>query len=269
MEKGFADQAKMTSALSNLMANYADSEGEEPSEGGSEGEEEGVASLADMPTRLEAPTKAPGTPYSSSAFASSNKSAPIKKAALVSYQDLSDEDQSPVPMDLEVDGDGNEREAEAEQKRLHNTEEFWEWQDVVKLPSEPSGHCSKELQEKIEVAWKNKEDQNRRIQGKKTFRNPSLYENLIIECNIDELGTNFPPHLNDAYLFGAESFYEELSKDTAWGTETEKALEQRLGYSPGSWDTDMEKDQEQRLSERDRIETVGTWDIEGMTRLGQ
>ena len=248
----FTDPAKMASALCSLMANYTDSEGEEPSEGGSE------ASLADIPTYSLAP-------------ASSNKSTPVKKAALVSYQDLSDEEQSPFPMesDAEVVGDWNERDAkEEEQKRIHNMEKFWE--GVVKLPPEPSGHCSKELQEKIEVAWKNKEDHNRIIQDKKTFRNPSLYENLIIENNIDELGSNFPTHLNDAYLFGAESFYEELSKDT----EMEKALEQRLGYSVGccdsAWDTDEEKSPEQRLTERHgKSDNARKWDIEGMPRLGQ
>ena len=37
----------MASALGNLMANYTDSEGEEMTEGGSEGEGEGNPSLAD------------------------------------------------------------------------------------------------------------------------------------------------------------------------------------------------------------------------------
>ena len=47
-------------------------------------------------------------------------------------------------------------------------------------------------QDKIETAWKKKCDQgvdyNRVIQNKKAFRNPSIYEKLIIHCNIDELG---------------------------------------------------------------------------------
>jgi len=55
--------------------------------------------------------------------------------------------------------------------------------------------CRRPLcQEKIEAAWKNKvergADYNRIIQGKKAFRNPSIYEKLIIHCNIDELGEN-------------------------------------------------------------------------------
>merc|ERR1712098_38898 len=123
--------------------------------------------------------------------------------------------------DAEVEGDGNEEEAEAEEARkkaeaekIHIMEELW--QEGVKLPPEPPGHCSKELQEKIEAAWKNKVEQgvdyNRVIQCKKAFRNPSIYEKLIIHCKIDELGTNFPPHLYDGHLFGKESYYDELAK---------------------------------------------------------
>merc|ERR1712032_524068 len=140
------------------MANYTDSEGEELAEGGSEGEGEGNPSLADRLSRLEAPTNATGTP-NSSASATSNKSTPVKKAALVSYHDpdagLSDEERSPVPMDLEsdaeADGEGNEEDTEAEEARknaeaekIHIMEELW--QEGVKLPPEPPGHCSKELQ---------------------------------------------------------------------------------------------------------------------------
>ena len=63
----------------------------------------------------------------------------------------------------------------------------------------------KELQEKIEVAWNKKVDHNKTIQGKRSFRNPSLHGNLVIENNIEELGTSLPPHLCDDHLFGKES----------------------------------------------------------------
>jgi len=77
----------------------------------------------------------------------------------VSYHDpdagLSDEDRSSVPMELEsdaeVEGEGNEEDAEAEEARkkaeaekIQIMEELW--QEGVKLPPEPQGHCSKELQ---------------------------------------------------------------------------------------------------------------------------
>merc|ERR1719219_2627623 len=129
------------------MANYTDSEGEELAEGGSEGEGEGNPSLADRLSRLEAPTNATGTP-NSSASATSNKSTPVKKAALVSYHDpdagLSDEERSPVPMDLESDAEAEQARKEAEAEKIHIMEELW--QEGVKLPPEPPGHCSKELQ---------------------------------------------------------------------------------------------------------------------------
>ena len=62
----------------------------------------------------------------------------------------------------------------------------------VKLPPEPSGQCSKELQEKFEELHRKKVEQgkdlNQIIMNKKAFRNPSIYEKLILHCSIDELG---------------------------------------------------------------------------------
>merc|ERR1719333_488970 len=55
-------------------------------------------------------------------------------------------------------------------------------------------------------------DYNKIIQTKKAFRNPSIYEKLILHCDIDEFGTNFPPELYDGHLFGKESYYDELAK---------------------------------------------------------
>eukprot|EP00092_Neocalanus_flemingeri_P097071 GFUD01123657.1.p1 GENE.GFUD01123657.1~~GFUD01123657.1.p1 ORF type:complete len:137 (+),score=34.63 GFUD01123657.1:163-573(+) len=55
-------------------------------------------------------------------------------------------------------------------------------------------------------------DYSSMISNKKGFRNPSIYEKLIHHCNIDELGTNFPPELYDGHLFGKESYYDELAK---------------------------------------------------------
>jgi len=53
---------------------------------------------------------------------------------------------------------------------------------------------------------------NQFIQGRKDFRNPSIYDKLIQYCNINELGTNFPPEIYDVSIYGPESFYEELAK---------------------------------------------------------
>lgn len=66
----------------------------------------------------------------------------------------------------------------------------------VKLPPEPEGKCSKELQDKfqkmLEGKIKGKLNMNEKIQTNKTFRNPSIYEKLISYLDIDEFGTNYP-----------------------------------------------------------------------------
>merc|ERR1712002_539942 len=85
----------------------------------------------------------------------------------------------------------NEDEELDEKERSHIMEELWE--GGVKLPPEPSGQCSKGLQEKFEELHRKKieqvKDLNQIIMNKKAFRNPSIYEKLILHCSIDELGT--------------------------------------------------------------------------------
>lgn len=253
----------MASALGNLMANYTDSEGEEESRlGGSEGEGEGNPTLAERLGRLDPSTATTPTSELSAKSAGSHNSTPVKKAKLVSYHDpdagLSDEERSPVSMDLESDkeeeGEGIE---EVEDERSHIMEELW--QEGVALPPEPPGQCSRELQEKIEGAWRNKvekgADYNRIIQCKKAFRNPSIYEKLIIHCNIDELGTNFPPALYDGHLFGKESYYEELAKvQKAEMDRREKALDAKKKLGASMKDA---HNQQHRKSK---------WDVQGMSR---
>jgi len=233
----------MASALASLTANYTDSEGEE--DRGSEGEEmhPSLAERLGKMGREGSPTGTPGssasgksvgTPTANSQIRSSNSAGgtPSKKAKLVSYADpdagLSDEETEPVPMVLASDDEDKENDAINEKEeenggvtevddvkeRSHIMEELWE--GGVKLPPEPSGQCSKELQEKFEELHRKKieqgKDLNQIIMNKKAFRNPSIYEKLILHCSIDELGTNFPPELYDGHLFGKESYYEELAK---------------------------------------------------------
>jgi len=88
--------------------------------------------------------------------------------------------------------------------------------DDIKLPPEPQGRCSNNLQEKI-ARYNQKKlreglDMNSIIQKKKGFRNPSIYEKLISYCGIDELGTNYPPEIYDPHMWGPQSYYEELAK---------------------------------------------------------
>lgn len=73
------------------------------------------------------------------------------------------------------------------------------------LPPEPKGKCPADLQDKIanmHAKMKLGMDMNRLIQDRKEFRNPSIYEKLIQFCDINELGTNYPPEIYDPLQWG-------------------------------------------------------------------
>lgn len=93
----------------------------------------------------------------------------------------------------------------------------------IVIPPEPRGKFNREVQEKLEriskkVATSHDKvqsklmDMNKIIQERKEFRNPSIYEKLISFCDINELGTNYPPEIYNPSKFGKESYYEELAK---------------------------------------------------------
>ena len=107
------------------------------------------------------------------------------------------------------------------------------------LPPEPTGRCSKELQEKVLALLEKEErlglDLNNHLQGRKDFRNPSIYEKLVAALNLDEFGTNFPEHLYDPKSWGEESDYKNLLEA------------QKKAY---------EKKEKAKLGERTKIEFV-------------
>uniref|UniRef100_A0A3B5KZF7 SAP30 binding protein n=1 Tax=Xiphophorus couchianus TaxID=32473 RepID=A0A3B5KZF7_9TELE len=88
--------------------------------------------------------------------------------------------------------------------------------DEIRIPPEPAGRCSSQLQEKIYKLYERKIhgdfDTNSHIQKKKEFRNPSIYEKLIQFCGIDELGTNYPKDMFDSHGWSEDSYYEALAK---------------------------------------------------------
>ncbi|XP_029977279.1 SAP30-binding protein isoform X3 [Sphaeramia orbicularis] len=88
--------------------------------------------------------------------------------------------------------------------------------DDIRIPPEPAGRCSTQLQEKIHKLYERKLhgdfDTNSHIQKKKEFRNPSIYEKLIQFCGIDELGTNYPKDMFDPHGWSEDSYYEALAK---------------------------------------------------------
>uniref|UniRef100_G3NMU5 SAP30 binding protein n=1 Tax=Gasterosteus aculeatus aculeatus TaxID=481459 RepID=G3NMU5_GASAC len=88
--------------------------------------------------------------------------------------------------------------------------------DKIRIPPEPPGRCSSQLQDKIHKLYERKLhgdfDTNNHIQKKKEFRNPSIYEKLIQFCSIDELGTNYPKDMFDPHGWSEDSYYEALAK---------------------------------------------------------
>ncbi|XP_071955349.1 SAP30-binding protein-like [Antedon mediterranea] len=84
--------------------------------------------------------------------------------------------------------------------------------EEIQLPPEPTGRCSKHLQDKIAGYLKRQFDLNSMIQNRKDFRNPSIYEKLISYMGIDELGSNYPDDVYDPHGWTDDSYYESLAK---------------------------------------------------------
>jgi len=68
-------------------------------------------------------------------------------------------------------------------------------QEELYLPPDPEGRCSIQLQDKMKRLYEKKikegENLNKAIQSRKDFRNPSIYDKLILYLGIEERGTNF------------------------------------------------------------------------------
>lgn len=202
------------SGLASLTATYTDSEGED--EGGN----------ASSPSPEK--TKLPPPVVVSPAIRQHNAK---RVAQLVSYHDdtiVSDEEGegdvgSDADMDVEEEAEEKVEDETAEEEKEEPT------LDGVKLPPEPPGHCSKDLQEKIKKMHEKLKsgnfDMNKAIQDRKDFRNPSIYEKLVQFCGINELGTNYPPDIYDPLMWGKESYYEELAK--AQKADTERREKER------------------------------------------
>ncbi|MGH0138961.1 UNVERIFIED_CONTAM: hypothetical protein FKN15_036815 [Acipenser sinensis] len=117
--------------------------------------------------------------------------------------------------------------------------------DKIRIPPEPPGRCSNNLQEKIQKLYERKLhgdiDTNSHIQNKKEFRNPSIYEKLIQYCGIDELGTNYPKDMFDPHGWSEDSYYEALAKaQKVEMDKLEKAKKERTKdmFDPHGWSED-------------------------------
>lgn len=174
-------------ALASLTATYTDSEGEE------DGVEEDTEKL-------------PNDDSSANSNASNIVTPPVQSLPprLVSYHD-----DTVISDDEGVLGEGQEQDK-------HKSSGEGDPPDGVRLPPEPTGLCSNQLQDKIARLYEKMEsnglDMNHVIQQRKDFRNPSIYEKLIQFCSINEFGTNYPAQVYDPLRWGKESYYEELAR---------------------------------------------------------
>nr|CAD7428237.1 unnamed protein product [Timema monikensis] len=233
-------------ALASLTATYTDSEGEDEVEDVNDKSPNDNSSANSVGSLVATPPPS---------------IKPLNKVArLVSYHDdtmLSDEEGAVGDL------------GEAAERRRSLGADGEPPEDDVRLPPEPTGRCSNELQEKINRLYEKMQttglDMNRVIQQRKDFRNPSIYEKLIQFCSINELGTNYPAHLYDPLRWGKESYYEELAK--VQKTEMDRREKEKKDKTkvefvsgtakrPGSG-SGAEDEAKKRKSKWDQVGTVG------------
>ncbi|XP_058792945.1 uncharacterized protein LOC131665218 [Phymastichus coffea] len=214
-------------ALASLTATYTDSEGED-------GADDNFQDNSNSPTEATARSdrSASSSPSDSSNHSSKNNNLPnvptlvtdvtSKVQRLVSYFDdtvVSDDEGTAVAISehvFSINGrqHSDVREKQSPDRPLISDNEADEYGVII--PPEPPSACPSDLQEKISKLYVKMEDgrldMNKVIQNRKDFRNPSIYEKLIQFCNINELGTNYPPDRFDPFKWSKDSYYEELAK---------------------------------------------------------
>lgn len=88
--------------------------------------------------------------------------------------------------------------------------------DELHLPPEPEGRCSNQLQNKIKRLYEKKikegENLNQKVQERKDFRNPSIYDKLILFIGIEERGTNFSKSDYNPSFWRKVPDYENLAR---------------------------------------------------------
>lgn len=192
------------SALASLTATYTDSENEDEHDSDSDSSKSGVSSDSEYPTSTTTSPKR--KPYKSPTRISAPSSKSTRR--LVSYNDdnviSDDENVSPnmetVNMEISEEDETSQEKTDKNQAKKDQFAEYG-----FNLPAEPKGKCPQDVQDKITNTYdkmKGGMDMNKMIQERKEFRNPSIYEKLIQYCDIDELGTNYPPEIFDPLQWG-------------------------------------------------------------------
>ena len=169
-----------------------------------------------------------------------------------------------MSVDGENDNHGGEEEDEEGGDDHDNTEQasslarsmLGKMTDEIVLPPEPVGECSAKLQERIANLLEYTKQKGVSFveiaEKSKSFRNPSIYEKLVQFCKIDENGTNFPPEIYNPYIWGNESFYEELGK--VQRLEMEKREKERKAGS-------SHRHESSSMLGEDREKRKSKWDI--------
>ncbi|XP_057662415.1 SAP30-binding protein isoform X2 [Diorhabda carinulata] len=222
-------------ALATLTATYTDSEGEE------DGRDENYENANDQDVVMGSPH----SPEENRSYTSSQPTSPApikittKVAKLVSYID------DTVVSDDEGESEYLPHEVIIMKDTSNNGDENLIDEEGM-IPPEPPGHCSTELQDKITKLYEKmltqQMDMNAVIQKRKDFRNPSIYEKLIQFCDLNELGTNYPPSMYDPLKWSKESYYEELAKvQKAEMDKREKDKKGKVEFVSGSKKSEEDK----------------------------
>ena len=148
---------------------------------------------------------------------------------------------------------------------FHKTLENLKESDIV-IPPEPPKRVHPSVIEKMTYLKSKKDmgtDMVALIQRRKDLRNPSIYEKLIVHCNIDEFGSNFSSEFYDPHKWAPQSYYESLScaqKDLMDRREKEKATRAKVEIVVGTKKTissgqdgaKEEKNREEKNRESDK-----------------
>lgn len=87
--------------------------------------------------------------------------------------------------------------------------------DELELPPLSKQECPASLQQKVikQINMYGKDDRLvQQIKARKDFRNPSIYEKLLIRCKINERGTNIPKEDYNPDFWMKQPTYEDLAR---------------------------------------------------------
>jgi len=84
------------------------------------------------------------------------------------------------------------------------------------LPAEPEGECDARVLAKIKKFYEMKKEGksvNESLRQSKAFRNPDILEKLVVFCNINEIGSNYPLHLWNPAGYQPDDFYDAIAAE--------------------------------------------------------